>query len=103
MAGLSRLFVEGLLICKQRQFHLLVYSTCILLIIITQIIYGIQGQNSRLPTPSFWSQSICRGREELGGVYPPSQLERTLQLSLYVMVDIVNEDGRASLTLTSKG
>jgi hypothetical protein len=31
---------------------------------------------------------VHRGRDEIGGVYLPSQLERTLQL-LYVMVNIV--------------
>ncbi len=29
-------------------------STFNLLIIITHIMHGMQGQNSRLPTPSFW-------------------------------------------------
>ena len=43
-----------------------------------------------------------RGRVEIGGVYLPSQLERTLQL-VYVMVDIVKRGGRAPPTLTRLG
>ncbi len=45
---------------------------------------------------------VHRGRDEIGGVYLPSQLENTLQL-LYVIVNIVEGGGRALPTLTSLG
>jgi hypothetical protein len=62
----------------------------------------MQGQNSRLPTPSFWSQIIGRGREEIG-LSVSALSAGAYTATLYVMVDIVNENGRAPLTLTSQG
>ncbi len=45
---------------------------------------------------------VHRDRDEIGEVYLPSQLERTLKL-LYMMVNIVKRGGRAPSTLTSLG
>jgi hypothetical protein len=60
--GLHRLLEQRLLRCKpasHHQFQLLVYSTCsLLIIIITQIMHGMQGQNSWLHMASFWC-SLC--------------------------------------------
>jgi hypothetical protein len=54
----------------------------------------------------FYPQSTYRGRGETGGMYLPSQLERTPPpppTSLYVIVDIVKGGGHASPTHTSLG
>jgi hypothetical protein len=49
--------------------------------------------------------SLCvhyRGRVEIGGLYLPSQLERT-STTLYMMVDIMKVGGRAPPTITRLG
>ncbi len=53
---------------------------------------------------AFITEYIDRGRVEIGGVYLPSQQERTPQLCmLWTMVDTVKGGGRAPLALTRLG
>ncbi len=82
-AGLHLLLDQGLLShASHIPIQLLVYSTCsLLIIIITEIMHGMQGQNSRLPTPSFWCslrhvynvKSECEQREQARNILYLSQ------------------------------